>query len=766
MITDWWYADGNFAWSAVFVGLGWFAVWVAGLALLAIRAARVWLAFRKWGIWIMLWAARLVIFASVAFFIASWLGTAPVDVLVSYSAAIESLPYVGAYLGEASPWPLVFVSAVFGSICVFIFSVVMGTVADVFSLIGKLLAIVYHGGILFADRVEPQKPIRWVGLEVLAEQWDARRDRRRKAADTAYRERAEERLRRRAEREALSEIGPDGFTLFDESPAPPVPASERVADDPGEADPGTAEVGSDAAPLDSPAEPGEPARADDDDVEGAVRPPVDTPDRDADLAVESPSPDAAGDSVSEADALESERAREAEEFRNEEEVQGAYEEHQSRMDRQRQTEVDEYAAEEELLLGTVDEEAFADDPFDPGYGDEAEYEGAPDDGWNMVPPPEEAGQENVELPFGSAFKEDAVEESAAEVDGDAGEGDGVPPEAGTEDPLGECPIPDPGDAHGHVATDRVAAEEDASTGSASSEDAAVAAVPSAAPQAPPEPARIAPGDVASAPPEADSERPDRPGDASTASAPAVVSDVGEVPPGSVVGPTPETVHEPGSPVVPEAANGPLPSAAGAAVPAVEDEPSVGSGRDSGESVAAPGGATGELQSGRVPSALEAAEDAPAEDDAGGWSVPEDDLPEDLSLPALGLAGAGPVVDPSPAPVGVRSTDGAAPGGPDSIALHAVDGVVHTPPPPTDDPDPYTYPPGDTGSREEWERVAAGGPALGPPTVPDPSDGARPDPAVSAPPASASAGRQTGFGFASGLVSEARWSVDWWRWQEP
>ena len=224
LIAEWWYDDRNFAWSAVFVGLGWFTVWVVGLVLVAIRAARVWLAMRKWGIWIMLWAVRLVIFASVVFFIASWLGTAPVDVLVSYSAAIESVPYIGGFLGEASPWPLLIVGAVFGSICVFLFAVTMGTVADVFSLVGKLLAIVYHGGVLFADRVEPKKPVRLVGLEVLVVRWDEVWARRRKEADAAYDERAGERLRRRAEREALSDMGPDGFTLFD-----PVPVGPAVA---------------------------------------------------------------------------------------------------------------------------------------------------------------------------------------------------------------------------------------------------------------------------------------------------------------------------------------------------------------------------------------------------------------------------------------------------------------------------------------------------------------------------------------------------------
>ena len=171
-------------------------------------------------------------------------------------------------------------------------------------------------------------------------------------------------------------------------------------------------------------------RADDDDVDGAVRPPADTPDRDADLALESAS-------------------AESDSSASEEEAQGASEEHQSRMDRQRQTEVDEYAVEEELLLGTVDEEALVDDPFDPGYGDDGEYEGGDDDGWNPVPPDEQGSDGNGGLPFGSAFRVDPVEEQEEDEDARL--------EQGTEDAPDQASSADGEADHDPVARGRVGA---------------------------------------------------------------------------------------------------------------------------------------------------------------------------------------------------------------------------------------------------------------------------------------------------------------------
>ena len=630
----------------------------------------------------------------------------------------------------------------------------------------------YHGGILFADRVEPRKPIHWVGLEVLAEQWDARRDRRRKAADVAYRERAEERVRRRAEREALSELGPDGFTLFDALPPLPVPASEPAAGDLGEPVAESAEAASDAAQAAPAAEPSEPARGDDDDVDGAVRPPADTPDRDADLAVETAAPETDA-AVSEADALETERAREAEAFRNEEEVEGAYEEHQSRMDRQRQTEVDEYAAEEELLLGTVDEEALVDDPFDPGYGDEAEYEGAPDDGWNLVPPPEEAPKANADLPFGSAFKADPVDEAEAEADAAAGEGVAAPPQAGTQDPDDECPIPDPAAAHGHVATGRVAAEEDPATGSGLAADPTVDGLPPAAPEDGAE--RVGPGGgpVASPPPEAGSEERAEPAEASPASSVAVVDNAVEalplaeaVAPAPVEEGTPAAGLQPGPAVVPEAQPGPPPSGAVAAGRSVEDEVAVGSGSDAGQRVAVVGGAGGAPHSELGSSALRAAADASDDDDAGGWSVPEDALPEDASPSPLGARDGGSGAEPVPPPVELRPTGGPAPGEGRSAASEPVDGVLRAPRSQTDDPVLNPYGRGDTGWQEDWERVVAGGPVLGRSSAPDTPGGARPAPAESGRPDLASVGPQTGSGYVPEHFGRARLALGFCRRSEP
>ena len=158
-----------------------------------------------------------------ALFIAGWMGTAPVDILVIYANAISSLPYVGETLGKATPWPLLIVGAVFGSICVFLFAVVGNMVADILSIIAKLLSIAYHGGIIFADRVEPAKPIKVVGLEVVVRRWHEARERRGIRLQKISRQSLDDRRERQLQREALSDIGPDGFTLF------PLPLDPRDA---------------------------------------------------------------------------------------------------------------------------------------------------------------------------------------------------------------------------------------------------------------------------------------------------------------------------------------------------------------------------------------------------------------------------------------------------------------------------------------------------------------------------------------------------------
>ena len=426
-----WRQDVNFAWGAAAWWVGWTLAWVVALGLVWIRAPRVWLAVRKWGIWLMLWIVRLVIFGAVALFIAGWMGTAPVDILVIYANAISSLPYVGETLGKATPWPLIIVGAVFGSICVFLFAVVGNMVADILSIIAKLLSIGYHGGIIFADRVAPAKPIKVVGLEVVVRRWDEARERRGIRLQKIARQNLDERLERQLQREALSDIGPDGFTLF---PLPPDPRDAPVVSPASGSGTGgevrtSAAPGSDPVPVAAPQpalkpEPETPV-SHEEDVDGVVPPPVDTPGRDAELETEST--DRPGlDVGAEAAALAADKAREQEEFAAAEATQkaeqaraGIVAEHEHKMKLEYGAEA---AAEDEAeLLGDSEHDlALNDDPFNPDVAEEYSDEyGGGDDGWNPMPDEGEV-QAEKDRKFGVAYSEvDGEEEDTAdEVDGD------------------------------------------------------------------------------------------------------------------------------------------------------------------------------------------------------------------------------------------------------------------------------------------------------------------------------------------------------------
>ena len=369
-----WRQDVNFAWSAAAWWVGWTLAWVFTLGLVWMRAPRVWLAIRKWGIWLMLWIVRLVIFGAVALFIAGWMGTAPVDILVIYANAISSLPYVGETLGKATPWPLLIVGAVFGSICVFLFAVVGNMVADILSIIAKLLSIVYHGGIIFADRVEPAKPIKVVGLEVVVRRWHEARERRGIRLQKISRQSLDDRRERQLQREALSDIGPDGFTLF---PLPPDPhdapvVSSAVGSGNGVEGPPAPVPGSDPAPEAAPQpeprpEPG--TAGDEDDVDGVVAPPVDTPGRDAELESEStdaPAPDVGAETA----ALATAKAREQEEFAAEQAREGIVAEHEFKMKLEYGADADAAADDEELLGDSEYDRALNDDPFNPDVAED------------------------------------------------------------------------------------------------------------------------------------------------------------------------------------------------------------------------------------------------------------------------------------------------------------------------------------------------------------------------------------------------------------
>ena len=419
-----WRQDVNFAWSAAAWWVGWTLAWVFTLGLVWIRAPRVWLAIRKWGIWLMLWIVRLVIFGAVALFIAGWMGTAPVDILVIYANAISSLPYVGETLGKATPWPLLIVGAVFGSICVFLFAVVGNMVADILSIIAKLLSIAYHGGIIFADRVEPAKPIKVVGLEVVVRRWHEARERRGIRLQKISRQSLDDRRERQLQREALSDIGPDGFTLF---PLPPDPhdapvVSSAVGSGNGVEGPAAPVPGSDPAPEAAPQpeprpEPG--TAGDEDDVDGVVAPPVDTPGRDAELESESPGAPAP-DVGAETAALATAKAREQEEFAAEQAREGIVAEYEFKMKLEYGADADAAADDEELLGDSEYDRALNDDPFNPDVAEDySDEHGGGDDGWNPMPDEGEV-QAEKDRKFGVAYSEvDGEEEDVAdEVDSD------------------------------------------------------------------------------------------------------------------------------------------------------------------------------------------------------------------------------------------------------------------------------------------------------------------------------------------------------------
>ena len=392
--------------------MGWTLVWVATLALRAVHAARVWIGSWKWGISLMLWIVRVVIFGSVALFLVGWMGTKPLDVLLSYANAIGSLPYVGDRLGKESPWPLVVVGAVFGSICFFLYTTIRETVADILSLIGKLLSFLYHGGILFADRRAPAKPVRWVGLEVVFVWRDLRRLRRGRKMQESARRRADKRLKRRPVHGSVSGTEPDGFTLFVVSAEPRATVSttepERVPVVAG------TPIGSHPDGQTTPARSAEleptpdPFAADKEEVESLVAPPADTRDRDADFALMSgASRDA--ESSSEAAALAVQREQEEGQDRSAEKLDRIYLEHQSTAGRAYAADLAEYTSREELLLDESDGEAsFADDPFDPGFGDGSRFEV----GSNPIADEEE---EKESLPFGIAFRDDSESSEGAEL---------------------------------------------------------------------------------------------------------------------------------------------------------------------------------------------------------------------------------------------------------------------------------------------------------------------------------------------------------------
>ena len=323
-----WRQDVNFAWSAAAWWVGWTLAWVFTLGLVWIRAPRVWLAIRKWGIWLMLWIVRLVIFGAVA-------------------------------------------------------------------------------------------------LEVVVRRvLDEARERRGIRLQKIARQSLDERRERQLQREALSDIGPDGFTLF---PLPPDPrdapvvssavGSGNVVEVPAGAVPGSAPA-PEAAPQPEPKpEPG--TAGDEDDVDGVVAPPVDTPGRDAELESEStdaPAPDLGAETA----ALATAKAREQEEFAAEQAREGIVAEHEFKMKLEYGADADAAADDEELLGDSEYDRALNDDPFNPDVAEDySDEHGGGDDGWNPMPDEGEV-QAEKDRKFGVAYSEvDGEEEDVAdEVDTD------------------------------------------------------------------------------------------------------------------------------------------------------------------------------------------------------------------------------------------------------------------------------------------------------------------------------------------------------------
>ena len=269
VVVPGWYRGVNFQWSAFCVWMAFELGWVVLLGFVWTRAPRAWLAVRKWGVRVFIWAVRYFLFVGIFWVGSSLLGRVPEQILVELARGVHEA--VGGSEVVVPPgWAYLLLGGLIAAVLIGIGAVVLDAIGEVLSVAAKLLSVAMDGGVLRRGEGE----VRHVtGFREYARRLDEKASR----SVMGY-------VAKRVEAAAFLGITAAGFQRpHEDEPEPEKPAAEPAAAQGGTPAPAALEPAPAAAATDD----GDGFDDDDEDAEGdGVSAPVDVPGRDDDLAVD------------------------------------------------------------------------------------------------------------------------------------------------------------------------------------------------------------------------------------------------------------------------------------------------------------------------------------------------------------------------------------------------------------------------------------------------------------------------------------------------
>ena len=161
-----WNRGGNLRWSAFWTLVAITFVWLVLVVGVWTRLSRVWVAFKLWGVRILNWILRALVFFTVSYSIARLLGFGLWQAVDELATAVAAFPYGAETVAAAPLWAVGLVLFVFGLILLNLVIVVLEAVSDILCFCTKMLSIAWYGGILRADRYDDPdvEPKRIVGV--------------------------------------------------------------------------------------------------------------------------------------------------------------------------------------------------------------------------------------------------------------------------------------------------------------------------------------------------------------------------------------------------------------------------------------------------------------------------------------------------------------------------------------------------------------------------------------------------------------------------
>ena len=165
-LAEVWYGGGNLRWSAFWLlAADTFAWAVVGMFVWA-RAARVWIAVKRWGVWLMEWVLRAVVFFVISYTALRFWDYGWWQIVDRLARTLATVPGASEVVEHAPGWAILVVLFVFGLVLVNLFSVVLVSVSDFLCWLTRMFAIAVYG-----ERIAPSandagdvQPRRFVGL--------------------------------------------------------------------------------------------------------------------------------------------------------------------------------------------------------------------------------------------------------------------------------------------------------------------------------------------------------------------------------------------------------------------------------------------------------------------------------------------------------------------------------------------------------------------------------------------------------------------------